>query len=223
MKVSQALDARKSIRAFTEKKIPPETLLSVFERASRAPSGGNLQPWRIVILSETKLDAFKSLMEKRLGGEPNPDGEGAEYAVYPPNLKEPYRTVRYEVGEEMYRLLGISRDEKPKRLEWFANNFRFFNAPAGAFCFVDRIMGPPQWSDLGMYLQSVMLLFQEHGIDTCAQECWSAYPKTVHQFCEMPDELMLFCGMAIGYRDQSHPVNDLKTKRLPASDWLKVL
>ena len=84
-------------------------------------------------------------------------------------------------------------------------------------------MGPPQWSDLGMYLQSVMLLFQEEGIDTCPQECWAMYPKTIHEFCEAPDELMLFCGMAIGYKDNKHPVNKLKTKRLDSSEWLKVL
>ena len=223
MKVSDALEERMSVRAFTSQTVPLETLTRVFEKSARAPSGGNLQPWHIVILAGEKLDEFKELMRKRLAGEPHPEGEAAEYAVYPSNLKEPYRTARYEVGEEMYGLLGIGRDEKPKRLEWFANNYQFFGAPAAAFCFVDRIMGPPQWSDLGMYLQSVMLLFQEEGIDTCPQECWSTHPKTVHDFCEMPEELMLFCGMAIGYRDPDHPVNQLRTKRLPSSDWLKVL
>ncbi|MEM9279818.1 MAG: nitroreductase [Pseudomonadota bacterium] len=223
MKVSEALEARMSVRAFTEQEIPVETVRRVFGAASRAPSGGNLQPWRIVILSGEKLDEFKSLMRKRLDGEPHPEGDAAEYSVYPPNLKEPYRTVRYEVGEEMYGLLGISREEKPKRLEWFANNYQFFGAPAAAFCFVDRIMGPPQWSDLGMYLQSVMLLFQEEGIDTCAQECWSTHPRTVRDFCGMPEELMLFCGMAIGYRDKNHPVNRLRTKRMASEEWLKVL
>ncbi|MEM6516497.1 MAG: nitroreductase family protein, partial [Bacteroidota bacterium] len=153
----------------------------------------------------------------------HPDGDKPEYQVYPEKLKEPYRTSRFEVGEEMYGLLGIGRDEKPKRLEWFANNFRFFGAPAAAFCFVDRCMGLPQWSDLGMYLQTAMLLFQERGIDTCAQECWSMYPKTVHEFCDMPDELMIFCGLAIGYRDENHPVNELRTNRLAPEHWLKML
>ncbi|MEM7214094.1 MAG: nitroreductase [Pseudomonadota bacterium] len=223
MKVSEAIEARSSVRAFTDEAIPVETLRRVFEKASRAPSGGNLQPWRIVILSGEKLNEFRALMLRRLSGEAYSQSEVPEYAVYPSKLKEPYRTVRYEVGEEMYGLLGVSREEKPKRLEWFSNNFQCFGAPAAAFCFVDRVMGPPQWSDLGMYLQSVMLLFQEEGIDTCAQECWSAYPRTVHEFCEMPEELMLFCGMAIGYCDDAHPVNRLKTKRLDPDDWLKVL
>jgi nitroreductase len=223
MKVSQALESRMSVRAFTDKSVPVETVKRVLEKAARSPSGSNLQPWRIVVLSPEKLAALNTLMKKRLSGEANPNGDAQEYQIHPDNLKEPYRTSRYEVGEDMYALLQISRDEKPKRREWFANNFRFFGAPAAAFCFVDRIMGPPQWSDLGMYLQSVMLLFQEEGIDTCPQECWAMYPKTIHEFCEMPDELMLFCGMAIGYKDENHPVNQLKSKRMNSEDWLKVL
>lgn len=223
MKVSEAIKNRSSVRAFKEKPVSLDTLKTVFENAARSPSGSNLQPWRMVLLTPQKMAELNAIMEKRLAGEPHPQGDKQEYKIHPDNLKEPYRTSRYEVGEEMYALLGISRDEKPKRLEWFANNFRFFGAPAAAFCFVDKIMGPPQWSDLGMYLQSVMLLLQEEGIDTCPQECWAMYPKTIHEFCEMPDELMLFCGMAIGYKDETHPVNKLKTKRLPSSDWMKIL
>jgi len=223
MKVSEALESRMSVRAFTDQPIPVETVKKVLQKAARAPSGSNLQPWRMVILSPEKLTSLNALMQKRLAGEANPDDDSQEYNIHPANLKEPYRSSRYEVGEDMYALLGISRDEKPKRREWFANNFQFFGAPAATFCFVDKTMGLPQWSDLGMYLQSVMLLFQEEGIDTCPQECWAMYPKTIHQFCEMDDELMLFCGMAIGYKDTNHPVNKLRTKRLDSGEWLKVL
>lgn len=223
MKVSEAINNRMSVRAFTDQPVPVETMQEVFSAASRAPSGGNVQPWHMVVVGPEKLAELNAVMERRLAGEAHPDGDTPQYQVYPDKLKEPYRTSRFEVGEEMYGLLGIGRDEKPKRLEWFANNFRFFGAPAAAFCFVDKCMGPPQWSDLGMYLQTAMLLFQERGIDTCAQECWSMYPKTVHEFCEMPDELMVFCGMAIGYRDEAHPVNALRTKRLETEKWLKTL
>ncbi|MEM8649435.1 MAG: nitroreductase [Pseudomonadota bacterium] len=223
MKVSEALENRRSIRAFKSDPVPTNLISEVLIKAARAPSGGNVQPWHMVVLSPEKLQHFKALMNERMSGKPHPDGESPEYQVYPPKLKEPYRTARYEVGEEMYGLLGIGREDKQARLAWFANNFQFFDAPAACFCFVDRVMGPPQWSDLGMYLQSVMLLFQENGIDTCAQECWSQYPKTVSEFCGMPDDLMLFCGMAIGYRDETHSVNELRTKRLPEDSWLTVI
>ena len=221
MKVSQAIAARRSIRAYTAKPVSTDIITRVFKDAARAPSGGNVQPWKIVVLGADKLADFKNLMQQRLATSDTQDTP--EYQVYPEKLKEPYRTARYEVGEEMYRLLNISREDKKTRREWFANNFQFFGAPAAAFCFVDKCMGAPQWSDLGMYLQSAMLLFQEDGIDTCAQECWSFYPQTVHEFCKVPDEWMLFCGMAIGYGDKSHPVNQLKTDRLAENEWLKTL
>lgn len=223
MDVSTAVDRRISVRAYTNQQVELELMLDVLEKASRAPSGGNLQPWRVKILHGEKLQDFRELMQQRLSGIPHPDGETPQYAIYPPKLKEPYRTSRFESGEEMYALLGISREEKPKRLQWFANNFQFFGAPAGLFIFIDRVMGPPQWSDLGMFLQNTMLLFQEHGIDSCAQECWSLYPKTVSDFCNTPAGWMLFCGMALGYRDETHPINQLRTKRLPIEDWLEVL
>jgi len=223
MDVSTALAKRTSVRAFTDEQINLEIILQVLEKAARAPSGGNLQPWRVKVLHGGKMQEFRAMMKLKFADVPQPETEMPEYPVYPPNLKEPYRTARYEVGEEMYALLGILRDQKTKRQEWFANNYQFFGAPAGLFCFVDRTMGSPQWADLGMFLQTVMLLFQENNIDTCAQECWSLYPKTIAEFCNTPDEWMLFCGMAIGIKDKTHPVNQLYTKRLPTESWLEVL
>ncbi len=222
MKVSEALEKRISVRAFTEQPVDEKTITGVFEKAARAPSGGNVQPWRIVVLTGDKLEAFRAKMEEILLNTSLP-AEAPEYHAYPPKLKEPYRKARFEVGEEMYATLGIAREDKPARLEWLANNFRFFGAPAAAFCFIERIMGPPQWSDMGMFLQSAMLMFQEEGIDTCAQEFWARYPKTVSEFCDIDDEWMLFCGLAIGYRDENHPVNQLRTKRLDPKLWLSVL
>lgn len=223
MKVGEAIERRRSIRAFLPRAVPTDTIMAALERAARAPSGGNLQPWNVAVLNGERMEAFRALMEQRMVEAPYPGGEGAEYPVYPPNLKEPYRTRRFEVGEEMYGLMGIARADRPARLNWFANNFRFFGAPAAIFCFVDRVMGSAQWCDLGMFLQNFMLLLQEGGIDTCPQECWSAYPQTVSQFCGFGEELMLFCGVAIGHRDETAPVNRLRSRRAPLSEWVKVL
>jgi nitroreductase len=216
MSVSEAVAARKSVRAFLPTQVDAALLADVLHRATRAPSGGNLQPWRLYVLHGETMARFRALMETRMAE--TPGGEDAEYAVYPANLKEPYRTRRFEVGEAMYELLGIPRAEKFSRLAWLQNNDRFFGAPAAAFCFTDRIMGPPQWSDLGMMLQSAMLLFQETGLSTCAQEAWSRWPRTVADFVGAPAELMLFCGLAIGYPDPAAAVNRLVTARAPASD-----
>jgi nitroreductase len=121
----------------------------------------------------------------------------------------------------MYALLGIPREDKAGRLARFAENLKFFGAPAGLFCFIDRAMGPPQWSDLGMFLQTFMLLAREAGLDTCSQESWSLRPESVAEFVGADDKLMLFCGMAIGYRDPDQPVNQLVSDREPLSVWAK--
>jgi nitroreductase len=211
--VSEAVARRMSTRAFLPTPVPNDVLADVLARATRAPSGGNVQPWRLFVLNGEAKARFSALMETRLAE--NPVGEPPDYAVYPPELKEPYRTRRYAVGEAMYELLGIPRSDKLARLLWLQNNDRFFGAPAALFCFTDRIMGPPQWSDLGMLLQTIMLLLEERGLASCAQEAWSRWPQTVAGFVGAPAEMMLFCGMAIGHADPDAPVNRLRTERAP--------
>ncbi|ARB47497.1 nitroreductase [Alloalcanivorax xenomutans] len=214
--VSEALESRRSIRAFQDRPVDGALLRAILEKASRAPSGGNLQPWHLYVVGGERLDQFKAIMRERL--QDSPGGENREYDVYPPNLIAPYRDRRFQVGEDMYGLLGIPRDDKAARLRWFANNFQFFGAPVALFCYVHRTMGPPQWSDLGMYLQSVMLLLREAGLDSCPQECWSLYPQTLGEFLQAPDEWMLFTGMSIGYRDENAEVNQLRAKRAPLDE-----
>jgi nitroreductase len=223
MDVSEAMAKRISTRAFLPKPVETEKLLELLEMASRAPSGGNLQPWRVFVVNGEAMEKFRTIMEARLSGVAHPRGDQPQYQVYPEKLKEPFRTQRFDVGEDMYGLLGIERENRTARLEWFAQNYRFFGAPAAIFCFVDRVMGPPQWSDLGMFLQSFMLLAEEAGLQTCAQECWSRYPDTVADFCKAPPEWMLFCGMAIGYGDRDHRVNRLRSKRAPLNEWASIL
>ena len=149
------------------------------------------------------------------------EDESPEYPIYPSKLKDPYRSSRFEVGEQLYSSVNISREDKIGRMSQMMKNFEFFNAPAAIFCFVDRQMNLPQWSDLGMYLQTFMLLAQEEGIDTCGQESWSLRNKMVSSFCEVDDDLMLFTGVAIGYRDDNAPINQYKTSRRPFEDWAK--
>ena len=214
MHVSEALSSRLSVRDFLPTPVATDTIRRVLGKASRAPSGGNVQPWLIDVVAGAKLDELKAIMQRRLQEVAAGDrSETAEYDIYPKELVSPYRDYRFKCGEDMYARLGIPRDDKPARLRWFARNYQFFGAPMALFCTVDRRMGPPQWSDLGMFLQSVMLLLREEGLDSCPQECWSVYPRTVGDFIGMPPERMLFCGMAIGHRNAQHPVNALVTDR----------
>ncbi len=213
MNVTEAVATRTSIRRFLQKPVDAELLRELLEKASRAPSGGNLQPWRVFVITAETMPAFLSHMQSEaFQKEP-------EYPIYPADLKSPYRDSRFKVGEDMYALLGIPREDKGARLGNLAKNFEFFGAPAGFFCCIDRCMGPPQWSDLGMFLQTFMLLAEEAGLSTCAQEAWAARSEAVRSFVNYDDDLMLFCGMAVGYKDTSEPVNSLISDREPLENW----
>ena len=217
MKVSEALATRRSVRAYLDKPVDPAIIRRVIERSARAPSGGNLQPWRIYALAGEPLDRLKTLMDEKTDA--FRQGEGTEYDVYPKDCAPPYSDRRVAVGEAMYAALGIPRDDRKARRMWFNRNYRFFEAPVGLFCFVERYMGPPQWSDMGMYLQSLMLLLKEEGLDSCPQECWALYHPTIQAYVNAPPELMLFCGISIGYADPAHAANHFPTARAPLDEF----
>ena len=217
MNVSDAVAARHSIRAFQDKPVSNELIEELLTKAARAPSGGNLQPWRVYVISGQTMPKFQAFLQS------SDIKDTPAYDVYPKNLKSPYRDSRFKVGEDMYALLGIPREDKAARFAHLARNYVFFDAPVGLFCFVDKQMGPPQWSDLGMFLQTFMLLAQEAGLDTCAQEAWAMRANTVSAFVEADENLMLFCGMALGYGDHDKPVNSLVSDREPLSNWAKFL
>lgn len=213
MQVSEAVEQRKSIRAFLDKPVGNDLVAELLRKAARAPSGGNVQPWRVYVLNDEQMGVFKETVAA------DKSRETPAYDIYPPSLGEPYRSSRFKVGEDMYALLGIPRDDRAGRLKRLFENYQFFGAPAGFFCYVDRQMGPPQWSDLGMFLQTFMLLATEAGLGTCAQEAWATRPQLVGDFLRVPDELSIFCGMAIGYTDESAPVNTLYSDREPLENF----
>ncbi|MEM9049210.1 MAG: nitroreductase [Pseudomonadota bacterium] len=220
MKVSDALAERRSVRAFLPDPIEKGRLERILVHAARAPSGGNLQPWHVWLMTGNAMVRFRAMMAPRIAqGLSDPP----EYPVYPETLKEPYRTRRFAVGEALYARLGIPREDKPARRRWFARNYDFFGAPAAMFLFVDRSMGAAQWSDLGGYLQSVMLLLVEDGLASCPQEAWYLQHAAVQRFLGAPKDSMLFCGLAIGRPDPDADINSLVTARAEAGAWLRHL
>lgn len=213
MNVTEALGRRMSVRAFTAKPVDADTIRHLLDTAARAPSGGNLQPWHVHAVGGAALAGLLSII-----GSEGPDATPG-YAIYPENLAEPYRTRRYQSGEDLYRTLGLPREDKAGRIQQLMRNAAFFGAPVGLFIVIDRGMGPPQWADLGIYIQSLMLLAVEAGLDTCPQEFWAIYANTVERFLGVPENQMLFCGIALGYRDEAAPVNGLRTTRAPFDEW----
>lgn len=212
MNVADAVARRSAIRDFLPTPVSGDVIRRVLAAASRAPSGGNVQPWHVDVVAGEPMESLKALMRERVASGAR---EPTEYDIYPKELVAPYRDYRFQLGEEMYATMGIPREDKAARLQWFARNYQFFGAPMALFISVDRRMGPPQWSDLGMFLQTVMLLLQEEGLDSCPQEAWSTWPQTIGSFLGLPSERMLFCGLAIGHRNPDHPVNSLRSRRAP--------
>jgi nitroreductase len=217
MDVRDAVASRYSCRAFLPTPIPEATVREIVERAARAPSGGNLQAWRVYAIAGVRVDELKALLSPRMGELPK--GEGGEYQIFPTNLKEPYRSRRFGVGELLYRSIGVPREDRPARYRQYAMNFQFFGAPVGLFFAIDKTMLPAQWADIGGLIQTVMVLARAYGLHTCPQEAWITWQRTMQAFLELPDELMLFCGMALGYADTSAAINSWRSPREPLDDF----
>lgn len=214
MDVYEAVTTRRAVRAFIDRPVPEAVLKRVLNAAAWAPSGSNLQPWRSYVVTGAPLAQLKKLVGERLAaGDPFDDGE---YEMYPSELKSPYRERRHAFAEQRYGALGIGRSDLAARQRAAVANWQCFGAPAALFCYIDRDMGMPQWSDVGMYLQTVMLLLREEGLHSCPQMAWAKFHAAVAEVVSPPEGLMLFCGMSIGYDDAAvkHP----RTGRAPLSE-----
>jgi nitroreductase len=217
MDVRDAIASRYSCRAFLPTPVPEKIVREIVERAARAPSAGNIQPWRVDAIAGARLDALKALMRPRMSELPK--GEGTEYAIYPPDLRPPYSERRFAVGEMLYRSIDVPREDKPARYKQYARNFEFFGAPVGIFVSIERSFVLGQWIDLGSYVQNVMLLARDYGLHTCPQEAWASFSRTVSGFLALPDTMMLFCGIALGHADEAAAINSWRAPRAALADF----
>ena len=215
MHVRDAVASRYSCRAFLPTPIPEQTVRDIVERAARAPSAGNMQPWRIDVIAGARVEALKDLLRPRMNELPR--AEGAEYTIYPPEMNATCRKRRFEVGELLYKSIGVPREDKTARYRQYARNFEFFGAPVGLFFSIDRDLGVAQHSDLGGLIQTVMLLARGYGLHCCAQQAWAFWHTTVPAFLGLPPHMMLYSGMALGHADETAPVNSWRSPRAPAS------
>jgi nitroreductase len=217
MNVEDAVKARISARAFLEKPVPEALVRDILETAKFAPSGGNLQPWRVHVVTGAARARLVERVRRAIAETPFADE--SEIRVYPEKLWEPYRTRRFEVGEAMYALLGVPREDKAARIAHLQKNFEFFGAPFGLFFSLDRRFDKGQWAHLGMLMQTIALLAEEKGLATCMQEAWTTRAKTVAAFLGLAETEQLYCGMALGYPDRSAPVNRLRSARAPLDEF----
>jgi nitroreductase len=213
MDVATALRTRSSIRAFRPDPLPLALVQAILEDARWAPSGGNLQPWRMIVVSGTARDAVVQAAQSALNADPA--GEEGDRPVYPASLWEPYRSRRYEMGEEVYALMGVGRDDKLARLGHLARNFSFFDAPVGVFFVTDARFQHAQWSHVGMLMLGVALSAHALGVGSCMQEAWARVRRTLHTHFALEPHEIVVAGLALGYADETAAVNGLRSTRAP--------
>ena len=214
MDVYEAVRTRRSVRNFTNRPVPREALERVLAAAAWAPSGSNIQPWHTYVVTGASLVEIRKLAGERVAAGDRWDER--EYEMYPVDLKSPYSERKSAFGAQRYGELGIARGDLEARQRAASANWNFFGAPAALFCYIDREMGSPQWADVGMFLQTVMLLLRAEGLHSCPQMAWSVYRKTVAKVLSPPDGLILYCGMSIGYEDVTVPSE--RTGRAPLDE-----
>ncbi len=216
MNIIEAMKGRISTRAFLDQPVADAVIENLLDAARWAPSGVNTQPWNVVVVRGAALQELsrKLLAAQADGVKPNPD-----YAYYPGEWVDPYKKRRFQCGMDLYSALGIGREDKDKRIKAALDNYRFFGAPVSLFFFMDKRLGQGSWLDMGMFMQNVMLAAREYGLGTCPQASTADYPDRVRETCDVSDQYLLLCGMAVGYPDESHPVNRYRTQREAVEDF----
>ena len=220
MNIKEAIEKRSSVRAFTKEVPDIETIKAILKTAGTAPSGGNIQPWKVYVLKE---NAKNELSKKTLYNFDNGVQEDIEYDIYPKPLADEYKKRRYECGADMYNALAIGKDDLDSRFNQIRENYNFFGARLGMIITIDKSFGKNGWGHVGMFLENLWLSAIDYGLGICLQESWSIYPKTVKEVTKHPDNEIVWCGVAVGYEDSSNPINQYRTKREDLDSFVKFI
>lgn len=211
MTVSEALKTRKSSRAFLPKEVSPTLIEAILNDAKHAPSGVNMQPWHVCVVTGEKK---RTLETKVIEAFEQGFKEVMDYAYYPSSWEEPYKSRRKETGLLMYATLGIAKEDKSRQIEQWKLNYRAFDAPVVLYFFIDSSLEKGSYLDYGMFLQSVMLSATEKGLATCPQAALAEFPSIVKRELNIPENRLLLCGMALGYEDENALINSYRTPRI---------
>jgi nitroreductase len=212
--VEDALRARKSVRAFRSDPVPRALIEEILALASRAPSGTNIQPWKVhVVGGEVRRQLEAAILNHREG---EPEDHSAEFPRTG-KRKEPYISRMRKLGKDMYTLIGIPKGDQTANWNQWGRNYKFFDAPVGLIFTIDKDLDRMSYVDLGIFLQSFMLAAKALGLDTCAQGAWNNYWTVTRRVLGVPDDQYIVCGISLGYADASAPVNALVSEREPLS------
>ena len=219
--VFQAMASRRSVRAFLPTPVPRETVEAILALASRAPSGTNIQPWKVWVVA----GAAKQKLSQRIlaAHEADDPAYTEDYQYYPRQWTEPYLSRRRKIGQDMYSLLGIAKGDRDRMKYQFGRNYVFFDAPVGMILTIHRQLEVGSWFDLGTFLQSVLLAARGFGLHSCPQQSFSKYHAIVSDELGIPDSQIIACGIALGHEDTSAPENKLVTERDPVASFATFL
>ena len=210
MNIKQLIESRYSVRSFLDKDVDFKKVKSILDTANSAPSGGNIQPWKVYVLGNNSKN---ELVTQALNNYDTGVQEDIEYEIYPKPLAEEYKKRRSQCAADMYDALSIARDDIDTRLKQVRENFKFFGAPIGMIVTIDKSFAQNGWGHVGMFLQNLWLTAIDEGLGVCLQESWSIYPKTVKKVIDCPDNEMIWCGIAMGYPNNEDPINNYRTSR----------
>ena len=219
--VLDAIASRRSVRAFLPTPVPRATVERILEAAARAPSGTNMQPWRVRVLTGGAKDRLSKAVYDTAISEPGQ--HKSEYAYYPAQFPEPYLSRRRKVGWDLYGLLGIKRGENARMQAQHARNYLFFDAPVGMIFTIDRVLEIGSWLDYGMFLENVMIAARGFGLHTCPQAAFAPYHAVIRQELGIPESEVVVCGLSLGHEDTGAVENTLHTEREPLSNFVEFL
>jgi nitroreductase len=221
--VDHAIRTRKAIRGFLPTPVPRATIEEILEVASRAPSGTNTQPWKVVVLTGAARQRLTDAIRAAYDDPEQRRQHAEEYAYYPITWIDPYLARRRQLGWGLYGLLGIGREDRARMHEQHGRNYAFFDAPVGMIFTIDRVMEQGSWLDYGTFLENIMIAARARGLDTCPQQAFTQFHRIIKDELGLPDNEMVVCGMALGYADMSRIENTLVTEREPVASFARFI
>ena len=220
MDIIEAIHKRQSIRSFKDIEVSLETVKEILNISKFAPSGGNTQPWKVYVLNQNIMKELESAILHNLD---NGISEKPNFSIYPQPMSDHLKNRVKECGKLMYGALEIKKDDIEGRLNQLKQNFSFFGAPVGMLITVEKEVDLNGWGHVGHFIQNLCLSSIEYGLGTCLQESWSMYPETVQKITNYNKSEILWCGVALGYPNNDHPINNYRTPREDIETFAKFL
>jgi len=220
MDIIEAIHRRQSIRSFKDTEVSLETVKEILNISKFAPSGGNTQPWKVYVLNQNIMKKLESAILHNLD---NGISEKPNFSIYPQPMSDHLKNRVKECGKLMYGALEIKKDDIEGRLNQLKQNFSFFGAPVGMLITVEKEVDLNGWGHVGHFIQNLCLSSIEYGLGTCLQESWSMYPETVQKITNYNKSEILWCGVALGYPNNDHPINNYRTPREDIETFAKFL